>query len=114
LYIIDFAAAVTATSLKIILNSHKKFDFGRLSSFASLNIYTVYVQDGVLLFNHLERALCRNKVDMVQLLAEKIEQTESDLTIFIRGRLMQLYTEVSYYYEITKRSLNVLDFHVHI
>ena len=61
----------------------------------------MYVQDDVL-FDHLVRALCRNKVDMIQLLAEKIEQTEENLTRFIEDRLMQLYREVSNY-EITMR-----------
>ena len=61
----------------------------------------MYVQDDVL-FDHLVRALCLNKVDMVQLLAEKVEQTEENLTRFIKDRLMQLYSEVSNY-EITKR-----------
>ena len=60
-----------------------------------------------MLFDHLVRELCRNKVDMVQLLAEKVEQTEGNLTRFIKDRLMQLYSEVSNY-EITKRILKHL------
>jgi len=64
------------------------------------------MQDDVL-FDHLVRALCRNKFDMVQLLAEKIEQTEGNLTRFIKDRLMQLYIEVSNH-EITKRILKHL------
>ena len=63
----------------------------------------MYVQDDVLLFDHLVRALCRNKFDMVQLLAEKVEQTEGNLTRFIKDRLMHLYSEVSNH-EITKKA----------
>jgi len=44
---------------------------------------------------------------MVQLLAEKVEQTEGNLTRFIKDRLMQLYSEVSNH-EITKRILKHL------
>jgi len=71
-------------------------------------MYTVFAQDDVL-FDHLTRALCRNKVDMVQLLAEIIEALEGNLSRFIKDRLMQLYIEVRNY-EITKRILKHLGF----
>ena len=72
-------------------------------------MYTVFAQDDVLLFDHLTRALCRNKVDMVQLLAEIIEALEGNLSRFIKDQLMQLYIEVRNY-EITKRILKHLGF----
>ena len=68
----------------------------------------MYVKDDVL-FDHLVRALCRNKVDMIQLLVEIIEKLEGNLTRFIKDRLMQLYSEVSNY-EITKRIFKYLGF----
>ena len=68
----------------------------------------MYVQDEVL-FDHLVRALCRNNVDIILLLAEIIEQTEGNLTRFTRDRLMQLYIEVSNY-EIIKRIFKHLGF----